>query len=327
MKKINFLFRKKNTGNSIEEIFRDIGSYISIGSVYKIYLREVPYSKINILCIIKNILFAQKTEGIIHITGDIHYTAINPFKKTILTIHDVGSTLTGNKYQILIKKLLWYWLPGIFANKITVISLHTQKEVLEIMPWVKHKIFVIPNHVNSTLKYIPKVFNFKNPLILHLGTTENKNLENTIIGLKDIQCTLQIVGILSDQQKVLLQKSGVVWENYFNLPYMEIKRLYEKCDVVSFISKYEGFGMPIIEAQKVGRVIITSRKSSIPEVAGKGGHFVDPEDIVQIKEGFLKLINNDNYREELIEHGFINVKRFSIKNIAKQYQSLYNKLI
>lgn len=326
MKKINFLFRKRERGISIEELFTDIGSYINSESDYKIYFREVPYSKINISCLIKNILFAQKTEGLIHITGDIHYVAINPFKKTILTIHDVGSALHGNKCEKFIKKLLWLWLPGFFVNKITVISLHTQKEVLEIMPWVKHKIVVIPNPVNSTLEYLPKVFNSQHPRILHLGTKENKNLENTILGLKDIQCTLQIVGVLSNKQKTLLQKSGMEWENYFNLPYKAIKDLYENCDIVSFISKYEGFGMPIIEAQKVGRVIITSRRASIPEVAGNGAHFVDPENSVQIKAGFLKLINDDNYRKKLIEHGLINVERFTIKSISRKYQSLYNNL-
>ena len=81
---------------------------------------------------------------------------------------------------------------------------------------------------------------------------------------------------------------------YYDGKNSELEKLYLNAALLVYPSKYEGFGMPIIEAQKVGRVIITSRKSSIPEVAGKGGHFVDPEDIVQIKEGFLKLINNDS---------------------------------
>ncbi|TRO64271.1 glycosyltransferase [Christiangramia sabulilitoris] len=327
MKKINFLFRRREKGVSIEELFTDIGWYINNESLNKIDFWEVPYKKINFPSLIKNILFSQKIKGLIHITGDIHYVAINPLKKTILTIHDVGSAIRGHKFEKFSKKLIWFWLPGFFVNKITVISLHTQKEVLEIMPWVKHKIVVIPNPVNTTLEYYPKRFNSQNPKILHLGTKENKNLENTILGLKDIQCTLQIVGVLSSRQKSLLQKYGVNWENYFNLPYKEIKHLYENCDIVSFISKYEGFGMPIIEAQKVGRVIITSSQASIPEVAGNGAHFVNPEDIIEIKEGFLKLINDNNYRQELIDKGSINVERFSIKSIAKKYQTLYDSLI
>ena len=102
---------------------------------------------------------------------------------------------------------------------------------------------------------------------------------------------------------------------------------YEKCDILSFVSTYEGFGLPIIEAQTCGRVVITSNISSLPEVAGNGAYFINPYDITEIKNGIKELINNSKLRDELIQNGIENVKRFNPEQIANQYKELYQKVL
>jgi len=83
--------------------------------------------------------------------------------------------------------------------------------------------------------------------------------------------------------------------------------------------------MPILEAQATGRVVITSNILSMPEVAGDAACLVDPENIAGIRAGFMKIINDDDYRNHLIERGFENIKRFDPQRIAQQYLSLYQK--
>ena len=56
-------------------------------------------------------------------------------------------------------------------------------------------------------------------------------------------------------------------------------------DILSFVSTYEGFGMPIVEANAIGRVVVTSNVLSMPEVAGNAAHLVDPFDVNSIREG------------------------------------------
>jgi len=323
--KICLVYRKKGKGYSIEEIFDNLITEFLRKKVL-VKKAEVPHNKISFVNIIKNIIFVQKQKGLVHVTGDIHYVTINPFKKTILTIHDVGSIMKGNSLNIFFKKTLWIWLPTLFVSQITVISNFSKEELLKIAPWAKKKITVIHNPVNSSLKNVPKEFNKRFPSILHIGTKPNKNLKNTIKALNGIACKLIVVGKLNADQIELLSANKIYYVNYYNIQYSKIKKLYEKCDIVSFISKYEGFGMPVIEAQRVGRPIITSNVCSIPEIAGRGAHFVNPENIFEIHSGFKKIISDNHYRQRLIKLGEENVKRFSINAIADQFINLYNKL-
>lgn len=96
--------------------------------------------------------------------------------------------------------------------------------------------------------------------------------------------------------------------------------------MVAFASTFEGFGMPIIEANITGRVVVTSNTSSMPEVAANAAEFVNPLDVEDIRRGFLKVINEDAYREQLIENGFTNAKRFNKQTIANQYFNLYRTI-
>ena len=103
--------------------------------------------------------------------------------------------------------------------------------------------------------------------------------------------------------------------------------LYHQCNMLSFISTHEGFGMPIIEAQATGRPVVTSNLSSMPEVAGKGALLVNPYDINDIKLKILSIMKNDSLRDNLIELGFENVKRFKKEVIAEQYLNLYHEIL
>ena len=84
--------------------------------------------------------------------------------------------------------------------------------------------------------------------------------------------------------------------------------------------------MPILEAQTTGRVVLTSNRASMPEVGGNGAHYVDPYSVEEIREGIAKLVEDENYRNQLIEHGRQNATRFSPANIANQYMAIYDEI-
>lgn len=323
--KINFIFRKKAAGNSIEELFTNIIKCITNSGV-RCYSFELPHGKISIDNMFKNIKYVAAINGIIHITGDVHYVALNPFKKMVLTIHDVESAMKGKAIEKYLKILIWFWIPSLFVKRITVISEFSKSQLIQLIPWAKKKITVIHNPVSTLLNENRKDINVNEPTILHIGTKENKNLENTILALKNIKCRLIVVGKLNEKQSNLLTQYHIKYENFVDIQFSQVKELYEKSDIVSFISKYEGFGMPVIEAQKVGRALITSRSASIPEIAGSGAHFVDYDDVNDIESGYLRLINDKEYRENLIEMGFKNVKRFDVKEIVLKYLNVYEQI-
>jgi glycosyltransferase involved in cell wall biosynthesis len=80
---------------------------------------------------------------------------------------------------------------------------------------------------------------------------------------------------------------------------------------------FEGFGIPIIEAQQAGTAVITSRTSSMPEVAGNSAIIVNPKSLEEIAAAMERVFSETEYRKHLIDLGFENCKRFSREKSAK----------
>jgi glycosyltransferase involved in cell wall biosynthesis len=228
-----------------------------------------------------------------------------------------------------IKKYLWkllYIKSLKFAGYVTFISEEAKKKTLEHVLLDVDKIAVIPNPVSDDFKFIDKEFNVEAPIILHIGTLERKNLSRTIIALKGIQCHLRIIGRLDEALIELLERHHITYSNGTMLSDSEIITEYHRCDIVNFPSLLEGFGMPIIEGQATGRIVITSNISPMKDVANDGAILVDPYDIESIKKGYLFVIKNENERNDIIKKGLKNAKRFKASEIAKQYLALYESI-
>ncbi|MCH6201334.1 glycosyltransferase family 4 protein [Aquiflexum sp. LQ15W] len=323
---ITFLFRKKVPQfNSIEGLF---GSIVpELAAVADTKSVELPFIGAMPKDIFLNLRYALKfRHSLVHITGHVNYVALVLGRKTVLTIHDVGSAFGKGMVRDLITRFFWFWLPALFVKKITVISEFSKKELIRLVPFSKDKITVIPNAVNDAFQYQPKVFDNQNPLILHLGTKNNKNLERTIEALKGVRCRLMVIGKLTPPQLDLLEEAEIDFSNKFDLAFSEILQAYRDCDMLSFASTYEGFGLPIIEAQAVGRPVLTSHIGAMQEVAGDSACLVDPFSVDSIRAGILKIINNQAYRDDLIAKGLENVGRFRAAYIAKQYLAVYRDL-
>ena len=91
----------------------------------------------------------------------------------------------------------------------------------------------------------------------------------------------------------------------------DINYLYNGANCFVYSSKYEGFGLPILEAMACNLPVITSNTSSMKEVAGNGALLIDPNNIDSLVAAFEKYFFEKGYREKLIEHSKNNVKRFS----------------
>lgn len=98
----------------------------------------------------------------------------------------------------------------------------------------------------------------------------------------------------------------------------ELPALFQNARFFAFPSLYEGFGLPVLEAQQMGVAVMTSSNSSLPEVAGDAALLVDPNDIEAIAEAMLRLSRDESLRQELIAAGYENVKRFSWEKAARE---------
>jgi len=163
--------------------------------------------------------------------------------------------------------------------------------------------------------------------VLQVGTTDNKNLERVAEACAGVAVRLCILGNLADSQRDDLDRRGVEYETHQDLTKEQVVALYQSCDLVVFVSTYEGFGMPILEAQAVGRPVLTSDISPLREVAGGGALKVDPFDVAAIRAGLALLLTDRDLREELVRAGFENVKGYSAEAVAAQYAELYREVV
>lgn len=262
-----------------------------------------------------------------HITGDVHYIATFMKKrKTMLTIHDLRILSSSEGLRHALLKFFWFTLPGWRVRYITVISEYIRQELIEKTGILPEKILVVYDCISAAIAPSVKVFNADRPVILHIGTTPNKNLERVIPALEGLEITLLIVGKLTPGHLELLRIHNILYENYYNLPYSEVIDKYRKADIVLFPSLYEGFGLPVLEANAVGRPVITGNRTSLPEVAGDSALIIDPEDTEAIRQAVILLIGDAALRADLVSKGFQNVKRFHPDEIGRRYAAIYAEL-
>ena len=125
----------------------------------------------------------------------------------------------------------------------------------------------------------------------------------------------------------MLKNFKIEYKNLFQVSFQEVIKCYETSDIVSFVSFHEGFGMPIIEANTLGRPVVSSNVCSIPEVAGDAAVLVDPNNVGEIRSALCALIDDEEKWNEYVKRGLKNAKRFSIRNISMQYIELYKKTV
>ena len=325
---VTFFHRKpRSVGNySVEFIFEDVRHRLN-GEIDA----RTAYSKYESAGLLKRIYncieAAFRQSEVNHVTGDINYLGLFLSRKhTIQTILDCVhlNTSSGVKYKVL--KLFWLAIPARRSKYLTAISNSTKNEILKHVNCDPSKIRVIYVAISGKFKKKEKPFNKIEPRILQVGAAHNKNIPRLVEALEGISCVLEIIGKKEKQYEDMMKLRGIKYEYRSGLSDEEMIQRYEEADIISLASTYEGFGMPILEGQAVGRAVITSNLYSMPEVAGEAACLVDPFDVQSIRNAILRIIEDDIYRNELIARGFENVKRFDPGRIAHQYLELYKEV-
>lgn len=309
-------------GTSIEEIFLGIGK--KINNTGSIKVSNFFYnSKVSLF---KNIIELRKVNAdVYHIPGDVHY--LTPFLfgfKVINTIQDIGTYKNLKGIKKYLYGLLWIVIPYFFSNIVTSTSRFNLDDLKKYFNFTK--ITLINNPVSPQIQYKPKKDISTKPNVLQIGCHPHKNLEGLIKSIVGLECKLIIIGHLSKQQKNLLELSMINYVNYHGISFKKVIDCYDRSDIVVFASFHEGFGMPIVEANAIGRPIICSNVCSLPEIAGDAALFVNPYSVDEIRNSIISLINDKCMRDYYVKKGLINAEKYSQTNIADQYIDIYKKI-
>lgn len=326
--KVTFLNRARGEFWSIEELFHAIANALPSAASHQTL--SVPRTGASARALLANVLWSSRLRdtNIIHITGDIHYVVMGIWRvPTVLTIHDLRFIEEAHGLRGKLLWLLWLYLPVKRARHITVISEFTKRRLLASVKIPQGKLSVIPDCVTPEFEPQVKPQLAEPPVVLHVGTTPNKNLDRLADACCDLNLELCILGRLSEDQKCYLAERSIRYREYFGLGRDEVVKLYQQCDIVSFVSLYEGFGLPVLEGQAIGRPVLTSNIAPMNEVSGGAALHVDPTKVEEIRAALMRLLQDAPLREKLVSDGFENVRKYSAQAVAAQYYDLYNKVV
>jgi len=256
-----------------------------------------------------------------------------PGLKTVVTVHDLGSEYLPSMHQL--KQRLYLSLMQKYqlktATKIIAVSKATKVDLIKLGIEDK-KIKIVHEGYDKELFKNDTESNSKKDYYLFVGTVQpRKNLERIIRAFAKIADTkLMVVGSkgwLADEIYRLPKKLGMEDRIKFlgYVPDKDLPALYSGAIALVFPSLFEGFGLPILEAQACGCPVITSNVSSMPEVAGRGTILVDPYSVMEIVNAMIR-VQATGFRQQLIKKGFENVKRFSWEKCARETLEMLENL-
>ncbi len=216
------------------------------------------------------------------------------------------------------------------------------RELLNINP---EKIRVVKEGVEGRFKRISdrkrlanvvKKYGIRRPFFFYAGSlSPRKNMVNLIkafIKIKnEIPHVIYFTGGDSwlDNQVHAMIDENRLGKRIIKLGYIseeDLVAMYNLADCYLYPSLYEGFGLPILEAQACGCPVITSRASSCPETAGKGALLVDPHDPDEIADAMLRMVRDKNTRRKTIDHGLENSKKYTWRKTAAQVLQIFLEL-
>ncbi len=262
----------------------------------------------------------------------------NPNALNITTVHD----FTYERFVSGVRRKVHSWQKWNAIRKsdaVICISESTKKDLLYYLPDVdENKIHVVYNGVSDLYKPIkPSTYELNIPFleyILYVGTRHvpYKNFATVVKCCESLKIPLIMIGgePITEDERVMLD-NALGKENYLHVQgasIVELNEYYNRALALLYLSLYEGFGIPVIEAQKAGCPVVALASSSIPEVMGDSEMLIKEVDsIEQIINAICILKDSDRIRQNEISKGLINSQRFSWDNTYKGTISVYRNLL
>lgn len=326
-KRIIFINRKPCEFFSIERVFQQVSASLQ-GPSFETSTVNLPFGS-GIVGILLNLFFFRVPDAdVLHVTGQSHFIALKlPHLKTVLTIHDLRFLRQRNPIRrFLIRKLFLEW-PVRRAAVVTAVSDLTREEIIRETGCAAEKVVVASNPIRTEfLHAVHTGSESEQKVVLHIGTMANKNLENLVLALQGTELLLHVVGRLDEAQRAFLKGSGIASINSTELDADGILKAYIEADVLSFCSTFEGFGLPVIEAQAVGLPVVTSDVRPMRDIAGGAAILVDPSAPESIRKGIQTALADVDTRERLVAEGRRNVLRFLPDAVAESYRAIYDNV-
>lgn len=308
-------------------------------------------------------IFFQRGEKLPEDVNLIHFPYFEPFFlalpiynkfKTVVTVHDLTPIIFPKSFPRGIKGQIKWQMQKFSlrkANRVITDSQNSKDDVIKYAGVKESKVKVVYLAAGENFRVLKsddkilgkaqKAYNLPKKFILYVGdVTPNKNLPRLLDAVKELKIPLVMIGkslVNKDYDKTnpwnldlnRVNELALGDENIIRLGFVpdeDLVAIYNLATVFCMPSFYEGFGLPILEAQACGCPVITTKEGSLKEVAGDSAYFVDAFNVESIKEGIQKVYSDESLQKELKEKGIENSKKFSWKKTAEKTLEVYKSI-
>ncbi len=305
------------------------------------YKKFLPFSYSHML--ITAMLLKEKLD-VMHFPANV--VPLTYRQRTVITVHDLAIYKNSAWFpsQIFSTRLL---VPQSLkaATHVIAVSESTKRDLQNIFDVPARKIsviyeapFVTPINVKDKNVDVVAKFRLRQPYILYIGSLDaRKNLDRLLDAFlafrgkpqgKDVHLVLaggkgHKAEMILDRIAHLKGNNGIQYLGY--VTHNEKLALLKKASVFAFPSLYEGFGLPVLDAMKLGVPVVSSTASSLPEVAGNAAILVNPEDTAALTRALLRVFSNPQLAATMVKRGYEHAQRFTWERVAQETLAVYQR--
>lgn len=278
-----------------------------------------------------------------------HFLSLRAKVPTILAVHDLNFMYNPENLPLVTSLYYRFFFPRFVkkAKHFIAVSEYTKNDIIQYFKIPQNNISVVYNASNqkkgklSSEQIIEtkRKFSNGNNYFFYIGSLhKRKNIGRMLLAFDDfINKTKADVNLIiggkamwsdkemeKDYQKVV-HKEKIIFTG--RLSNDDAKLLMGSSLALIFVSLFEGFGVPIVEAMESGVPVITSNVTSMPEIAGDAAYLVNPLSVNEITEAMIKVFQDEKYRHELIEKGLVRAEKYSWDKSAEKFWEAFEKML
>ena len=286
----------------------------------------------------------------------MHFTHFNSpvlyFKKSIVTIHDVTPYFfPGHKMKSVIRKIGFrtvFFSSVKKASKVIAVSENTKSDIVKHFKIKENKIKVIYEGADSQFKIInnnqkiteiKKKYNITKPFIFYTGVWRNhKNLVGLVKAFDILKnkYKLNYQLVLGGKEDPYYPEVRKTWEKLGLekkiirtgfIKQEELPLFYNAAEIFVIPSFYEGFGLIGLEAMACGTPVVSSNKTSLPEVLGDAAIYFNPNNPEEMAEKMKLVLTDKKLYNELREKGFRQIRKYSWERMGRETMEIYGKIL
>lgn len=347
VKEISLLDKQNKYIIYINKECKDIN--FEVGNNFNIRVLNFEYSSVYLRyfweqLILPFYVFKDKID-LLHSLG--YVTPLFTTAKKVVSILDINYKGHSNNMSASKRFLLGSMvnLSAIFSTKIITISEFSKKQIVKYTRAKDDKVIVtllsgssdvLPEE-NKKTKVILQKYNIHDDYIIAFSSpSPHKNIERLIDAVTEIlsvKPNLKLVLVGHQHKSEILVKSieknnlkdKVIFTGF--VPDEDVQPLMSNAKLFAFPSLYEGFGIPLLDAQACKVPVVSSNAGSLPEVGGDAVFYFDPENTNEIKEVISKVLEDDSIIDVIVKKGMGNRENFSWRQTAQQTLDVYKKVL